>query len=100
MPNNSLLRAAALVRKGWTQEAFARDSAGNQVPPDNENACKWCAVGAIEAANMNPGNVEKALKLFRSHLPAEHNSAVEFNDAPERTAEQVADLMEKAAYAE
>ncbi|WP_426315553.1 DUF6197 family protein [Methylobacterium fujisawaense] len=31
----------------WTTEVYARDAAGNSVPPNAADACRWCAYGAL-----------------------------------------------------
>lgn len=42
-----LERAAALVRQGWCKHSLAQDAAGEPVYPTDEDACRWCASGAI-----------------------------------------------------
>lgn len=46
-----VLRAArALIAKGWTQGALARDAEGNDLGCDSEEAVSFCALGAVECA--------------------------------------------------
>ena len=47
---NILERAAALVRVGWTQMAFARDAEGRICGESDDVACQWCMTGALERA--------------------------------------------------
>ena len=43
----TLLGAAALVRKGWTQRCNARDAEGKETSAYAPRARCWCAFGAI-----------------------------------------------------
>jgi hypothetical protein len=48
----------------WTKGAMAKDMMGNEVFPDDTNACKWCSIGAL-------GSIFVGGELFTT----EHNSA-------------------------
>lgn len=104
MTNQVLLDAAAIVRKGWTQGELAVDANGEFVWATHPKACKWCALGAMTLAVANQ-NKFVSRKLLKDAVAA-LSSAVGtrqlsyWNDAPERTAEQVALAMEAAANAE
>jgi hypothetical protein len=42
-----LTEAKKLVEAGWTKEVYARNSAGVEVPHFSDEACSFCAFGAI-----------------------------------------------------
>jgi len=39
----------------WTQGTYARDKYGNCTDPGMENACRWCALGAVVQASIELG---------------------------------------------
>ncbi len=51
-----LLAARALVVRGWTAGARARDRQGRPVDPTDPSARSWSLVGALEAASANQGD--------------------------------------------
>ena len=80
---------------GWTQGVYARDANGLEVPARDSRAVCWCAMGAIDAvtgADPDPGCAIVALSAIVDEIP-------DWNDATERTAEEVATAMEHAADA-
>lgn len=99
-----LLEAANIVERGWCQEWYAKDEAGYDIGDrfdDDEyvaleqDACRWCAVGAItKAAGRNDVIGDRATAvvsdLINSHLPS-------WNDTPGRTASEVAAKLREAA---
>ena len=44
-----LMRARALIRRGWCQNDNAQDNRGLPTSPWWHTACKWCPSGALEA---------------------------------------------------
>lgn len=44
-----LKKARSLIVKGWTAGQYARDIHGKPVLENSEEACSWCAVGALHA---------------------------------------------------
>ena len=40
-------KAADLIEKGWTQNAFATNEYGDDVSPNNNKATSWCLSGAL-----------------------------------------------------
>jgi hypothetical protein len=108
-----LVEARDLLRTGWTQRAPARDDAGVETSATDARSTCWCVLGAVYAVTMR---MERALGLdpFRlfpagrcdpwatarwraissleSHIDV---SIVVFNDAPDRTQEQVIDLFDR-----
>ena len=41
--------------ENWTQGTAARDRGGARVAPDDQDACCWCAIGAVERAVADRG---------------------------------------------
>ena len=89
-----LLKAAEIVRAGWCQYA-AKDDAGNV-----------CMLGAVGRALgfEPPGELvhpatsrNETYLLIKSKLPS---GLAFWNDAPGRTAEEVAAVLEHAAFAD
>lgn len=100
----SLLNAAAdLVAKpgAWTQGYVARDKTGRTVDADARAARCWCGIGAVmrTAKAMKSDRVEdlacKALHRF-AHGRG-FTSFGKFNDAPERTQDEVVAALRKVA---
>lgn len=92
-----LRRAADRVQfRGWTQGMLARDAAGEGVSPFKPEASEWCALGAFYADfggwNLSGAHREAyaALTIYAGSIPA-------WNNAPERTADEVADTMRRCA---
>lgn len=100
-------RAAELVEQGWTQDVAARDSAGHTVSVYGEEACEFCAIGAIVRAawelSGRPATdeeldavVDLVVDRIREDLPVGYGHAggiVGFNDRGTRTAGEVASLL-------
>jgi hypothetical protein len=92
-----ILESAAFVIRGgfWTRFNFARNKNGKSVCPLSSSAVCWCGEGAIEAASKNDDPARKL--AFRATTDLLGTHLHRFNDAHERTADEVADAMEKAA---
>ncbi|MGE0289088.1 MAG: hypothetical protein AB7I42_22820 [Bradyrhizobium sp.] len=80
----TLRDAAALVERGWTQGAWARNAAGNGVFYDAPDAVRWCAIGAIWADDKD--RRWGALLALGRHVGIEVSA---WNDLPGRTADEV-----------
>ncbi|WP_419167286.1 DUF6197 family protein [Candidatus Palauibacter sp.] len=92
-----LRRASALVRRGWIQGDVAADADWCTCDPEDPAAVRWCAVGALQAANDTrpyPGNV-----LLEMLLEAHVGDAGKWNDTEGRTAAEVAAVMAAVADA-
>ena len=96
----TLRSARALVARGWTQQAMARDAHGVQLiggnihPDGHETAtpCAWCAWGAICAAAPEGDARETAKDAAREALRdavGGWSSVGGWNDKPERTQAEV-----------
>ena len=86
-----LTHAYTLIKKGWTRKCFARNKHSKAVTWDSEQACRFCAVGAIKRAthNLFPKDTHEtkqyksntAIGLLREHaLDQGYKSTVRFND--------------------
>lgn len=87
----------------WTQGEFARNMEGEARSPLAPDACKWClwaALWAVDASYKQVGSdrVDKALNALQACLTGENPHT--WNDAPERTKEQVIALLCEAARRE
>lgn len=87
-----LEEARERIEKGWTQGAFARNSVGDAVNEDSEQACAWCVTGALMAAPRIA--VDDAARFYlhkaiASIDDASQHSLASWNDAPDRTQEEV-----------
>jgi hypothetical protein len=49
-PSSVLVQARAIIAdpNKWTTQAFARDKGGYSTSAHSENACRFCAVGAVK----------------------------------------------------
>ena len=109
-------RAAAFIEKGWTTGAAARDEQGYCCAATDARAVKWCATGAMYAAEYASGlrvrqgvmthaaiehlhaaraAAERALK--RAAAPGGIEFITGWNDRLHQTAANVADAMRRAA---
>jgi hypothetical protein len=99
-PQDILIKAAELLESSpiaWTQQWLARNAEGNTTSPRNPNACSWCAMGAIAKVQNLPDAPQEhnpAAMLLAYHLKV---NIVDWNDAPERTREDVIKGLKGAA---
>jgi hypothetical protein len=97
-----LRRAAELIElpDAWIQGASVADESGQTLWCEfgSPRAAKWCAAGAINTAGHQIGvdlaTIDAALMALLRSLGG---SILEFNDAPERTADEVAAALRAAA---
>ncbi len=80
----------------WTQNDFARDSAGNSINVHDDNAVCFCALGAIRKAGdcWTYHGQEEAVANLQEHVG--HPVAI-WNDHPKRTQAEVVAFMRGAA---
>ncbi len=84
---SSVLQLAAerLSRTGaWTQHATARDFAGREVEGSDKVAMSWCICAAVDVEAAGLGEYDRALEPLGGD-----KAAIDFNDALERTQEEV-----------
>jgi len=90
-----LLKAAALVRRGWCRNAPAKDADGKPVGPREKTAVAWCAIGAIQKVCGGPEDGWEARYALRQVLGRE--TIQDWNDTYARDGEMVAKMFEEAA---
>ena len=94
--------AYELVLGGWCQGASAQDELGRAIEPSSAFARRWSAPGAVERVwRRLPFGSEGALTAFeRANLAltaAVHDVPQRWNDALDRTKEQVLDALLEAS---
>jgi hypothetical protein len=77
----------------WTQGAYALNAEGHSVSAKSKDACRWCLSGAISSASYNIWETARFLHFFIGW------GLIDWNDAPERTFEDVIALLDKAIEA-
>ena len=100
--------ALALVRQGWTQKTYARDDKGDPVHYQRREAQCFCLSGAVRRAVKRLDDdvpVDDVMEFFMRRwchannvAPDEHEietSLVLFNDAPQRTQQEVIASLNK-----
>lgn len=92
-----LRKAAAFIRSGWIQGDIAADADWCTCDPEDQAAVRWCAVGAMQAANDTRPHVSNV--LLELLLEAHVGDAGKWNDAEGRTADEVAAVMAAVADA-
>lgn len=93
-----LRKARALIKKGWTQGAFARRKNGHTTEDDSAAAVKFCVRGAINRV-ARFGEWQVASKCLQDALDDPWRSLVEFNDAKGRKRAEVVALFDRAIKA-
>lgn len=81
----------------WCQGPYAEDASGEAVDERSPDACSWCLVGAISRCYMPDGDDDlrdylRACNAIRKAVGVECGR---WNDAPERTFQEVRDVLLK-----
>lgn len=92
-------RAAGLVRRGWIQGDAAADADWCSCDSADPAAVRWCAAGALEAANAHDTGPSVDNPLLEKLLEAHVGDVGEWNDTERRTASEVAAVLEAVAAA-
>ena len=82
----------------WTKGTYARDKRGKGISPICSNAVCFCLLGAIEKcySSEKKENLDYAvISKIRRHLNLRTGTIACWNDAPERTFEEVKSLVEE-----
>ena len=87
-----LEQAKERVTIGWTRDHLAKDKDGNPVMGSSPKAVRWCAFGALSAPPSKSFN--EAYRFITDDVLCE--SLAPWNNAPERTQEEVVDLFDRA----
>lgn len=80
-----------LVRDGWTQEAWARNSEGEYTGVRSPEACEFCAEGALQRAGYDLQATAAEVRLANQRLSYVMGGwgILARNDAPRTTQAQV-----------
>lgn len=73
----------------WTKGSYARDQDGLTVDPQNDKAVCWCFRGAMYKIGFN---IHSLTHIFEKLFP---DGVMDWNDAPERTFEDIKKLVEE-----
>lgn len=92
--------AAKLVRRGWCQNASARDEYGMSVAEKSRTARSWCASGAIWKASRRRTATGPIGEVHARFSRIVRRSVVNFNDSHGTTAEDVASVFDRIAKGE
>ena len=96
-----LVRARALLARGWCQGARARDADGKPVSHKSPRAAAWCATGACDAAGDGDGGaVDDALNILAYYVGGTTCSIVTWNDGRHRTQAQILVAFDEAISGE
>jgi hypothetical protein len=95
-----LAAAREKLCQGWTQDTPARNSIGEPVNANSEEAVCWCLYGALSVASSSDQafccaseSLERALDYDTQHG---HRFVSFFNDDPDTTLAKVMTLIDKA----
>lgn len=93
-----LVRAAALLRRGWSRSALAEDRLGREVDPWSEAATRWSPLGALIAAwhDGGAGGVDEFDTAVRALALATGGRTAEWNAVPWRSQWHVLSAIERA----
>lgn len=104
----ALIEARRLIRNGWSQKTFARDSRGNMCDWGSERAQSFCSIGAIYKATdwRNTHNTSlcmDVMNIVAEHMPLGYNSVsvehvARYND--KHTKEEVLDAFDRSIAAQ
>jgi hypothetical protein len=78
----------------WTKGAFARDANCNQTPSKGIYAACWCLTGACIAVTSDSSRERNLLHAIGEYI--EDVTIIVWNDAPERTFEDIHAILNKA----
>lgn len=94
----------------WTKGAYARHRDGELCAIEDKGACQWCAIGALfwatdvadtdeadeEIEDISTERFAMGMLYDATCALGARGGVAEFNDAPERTHEEVMALYDKA----
>ena len=97
MPADALRAIRTRIVTGWSQDAYARDVSGGQVPLGSDEAVSWTLCGAFALAGKDGipmGHLPAALRALAE--VTEMESLNGWNDEAGRTKEEVLDALDAA----
>ncbi len=89
------------VPERWTKGVYARKDnnlVGGDVEPEDPTAVCWCLIGAILCVYPDQKQQEDAIRRLNRHMLSTEfeNAADAWNDHPDRTHQEVLDLVMRA----
>lgn len=86
-----------LEQNDWCKHAYARDREGKAIHCLSNAACSFCTLGAIRKVYRNNYEHEQAKNKVEKHLFLTTGCLFvdDWNDAPERTKEEVINLLKE-----
>jgi hypothetical protein len=98
-PVVAVLREARrlIAEVGWTQGAYARDAVGTTISPAREDATCFCMEGALRRASRDRGLFDAAEGVILDKCG--ELTIPSFNDAPDRTKDEVLSVLDRAIAA-
>jgi hypothetical protein len=90
-----LVRARALVARGWCRGADARNPLGFKVGPYSRWASRWCMSGALDAAALIASDLDRRFARRRRRAAIDGEYLPEFNDR-QTTVEPVLAAFDRA----
>jgi hypothetical protein len=109
-----LALARAFVAAGWTKNCYAEDAAGQPQFVWADEACRFCAIGAVTRAvfELTDGSMKQIVRdrlyfewaakmvlIFVVAPGGTQQDVEEWQDRPERTKRAVLNLFDRAAAA-
>lgn len=88
-----LREARALIEHGWTQSVYARDAYLRHVAIDSPKAVCFCLAGALRRVGLQPS------VNYKSYFKGEPGVLTTWNDAPERTKDEVLACLDNSIAA-
>lgn len=92
---DTLKRARQLIKKGWTQNAYARDRYGNMVDEDSPGAVRWCAAGALHRVTRENIVMWRKAKVLLNRESG-YGGIISLNDDTGTTKEMVVSVFDRA----
>ena len=97
MPAAALRAIRTRIETGWSQDAYARDVSGTQVPLGSDEAVAWTLCGAFALAGKDGipmGHLPAALRALAEVTGMESLNG--WNDEAARTKQEVLDALDAA----
>ena len=99
-----LIETRRLIQQGHAKGSFAVGPGGDPLSCRNKDAVAYCVVGAANQAlsvvpplpAVRKACLLEAEALIRGAIPLSSGSLMDWNDAPERTQEEVLAVLDKA----
>ena len=78
----------------WTQKANARDVQGDICLTNSKQAASWCLSGALTACDYSYSDTDLIWHKINQYLMHRgYSSAIDWNDSPDRTFQDIRDLV-------